>query len=134
MLQGTTEDIRNKSCTCGTERNPMQSHPEDRPVEDSCARSYPHVRHGGRGVEELADDVGGGGDAEEDGADDLLPPGQQQHGILPPATPTSCFIPLDQANGSVALLPVDVAVGEVVAVVWKERVKKKKVVVIAPAQ
>lgn len=83
--------------------------------------SYPHVRHRGRGVKELADDVGGGSNAEEDGADDLLPPGQQQHGILPPATPSSRFIPLDQANGSVALLSVDVAVGEVVAIVWKER-------------
>lgn len=77
-------------------------------------------------MEELADDVGGGSDAEEDGADDLLPPGQQQHGVLPPAAPSSCLIPLDQANGSVALLSVDVAVGEVVAVVWNERVNKKE--------
>lgn len=105
-------------------QQPVQSHREDRPVEDSCTRSYPHVRHRGRGVKELADDVGGGSNAEEDGANDLLPPGQQQHGILPPATPSACFVPLDQANGSVALLSVDVAVGEGVAIVWKERVKK----------
>lgn len=84
-------------------------------------------------MKELADDVGGGSNAEEDGANDLLPPGQQQHGILPPATPASCFIPLDQANGSVALLSVDVAVGEVVAIVWEDRVKKK-VVLIVPAE
>lgn len=74
-------------------------------------------------MKELADDVGGGSNAEEDGANDLLPPGQQQHGILPPATSSSCFIPLDQANRSVALLSVDVAVGEVVAIVWKESKK-----------
>lgn len=80
-------------------------------------RSYPHVRHRGRGVKELADDVGGGGDAEEDGADDLLPPGQQQHGILPPATRPPRFTPLYQANSRVALLSVQVGIGEVVAVV-----------------
>lgn len=40
-------------------------------------------------MEELADDVGGGNNAEDDGAEDLLPPGQQQHGVLSPATLTS---------------------------------------------
>lgn len=81
---------------------------------------HPDVRRRGGGVEELADDVGGGGDAEDDGADDLLPPGQQQDGILPPAAAPSSLAPLDQANGGVAPLPVAVAVGEGVAVVWKE--------------
>lgn len=77
-------------------------------------------------MKELADNVSGGGDAEEDGADDLLPPGQQQHGILPPATASSRFVPLYQANSSVTLLSVDVAVGEVVAVVWKERANQRR--------
>lgn len=93
---------------------------EGRPEEDTSAQrlgSYPHVGHGGGGVKELADDVGGGSNAEEDGANDLLPPGQQQHGVLPPAAPPSCFIRLYQANRSVPLLSVEVAVGEVVAVV-----------------
>lgn len=72
-------------------------------------------------MEELADDVGGGGDAEDDGADDLLPPGQQQHGVLPPPAGAPRLAPLDQAHGRVPLLPVEGAVGEVVAVVWKSR-------------
>lgn len=76
-------------------------------------------------MKELADDVGGGGNAEEDGSDDLLPPGQQQHGILPPATRSPSFTPLYQAKRSVPLLPVEVAVGEVVAIVWKEPAKAK---------
>lgn len=77
-------------------------------------------------MKELADNVSGGSDAEEDGADDLLPPGQQQHGILPPATASSRFAPLYQANRSVTLLSVDVAVGEVVAIVWKERANQRR--------
>lgn len=77
-------------------------------------------------MKELADNVSGGSDAEEDGADDLLPPGQQQHGILPPAAASSRFAPLDQANRSVTLLSVHVAVGEVVAVVWKERANQRR--------
>lgn len=101
---------------------------ERRPHQDGAAagggaaedrtRSYPDVRGGGGGVKELADDVGGGGDAEEDGADDLLPPGQQQHRILPAAARRARFAPLDQADRRlVALLPVEAAVGEAVAVV-----------------
>lgn len=96
--------------------------------------SYPHVHHRGRGVEELADDVGGGGNAEEDGSDDLLPPGQQQHGILPPATPPPRFTPLYQADRGVPLLSVQAAVGEVVAVVWTEAGKAKGVVATGPAR
>lgn len=85
-----------------------------------CLRSYPHIGHRGGGVEELADDVGGGGDAEDDGAEDLLPPGQQQHGVLSPATLTSRSVSLYQAHGTVTFLPVTLAVGEVVAVVYRE--------------
>lgn len=77
-------------------------------------------------MKEFADNVSGGSDAEKDGADDLLPPGQQQHGILPPATASSRFVPLYQANRRVMLLSVDVAVGEVVAVVWKERANQRR--------
>lgn len=76
-------------------------------------------------MKELADDVGGGCDAEEDGPDDLLPPGQQQHGILPPATGSPGFIPLYQADRRVPLLSVEVAVGEVVAIVCKEAAETK---------
>lgn len=68
-------------------------------------------------MEELADDVGGGGNAEDDGAEDLFPPGQQQHGVLPPATLTSRPISLYQAYGTVTFLPVTLVVGEIVAVV-----------------
>ena len=68
-------------------------------------------------MEELADNVGGGSDAEDDGAEDLLPPGQQQHRVLSPAFLRSCTILLNQADSSVAFLPVELAVGEVVAIV-----------------
>lgn len=71
-------------------------------------------------MEELAHDVGGGGDAEDDGAEDLLPPGQQQHGVLPPATLRPRPALLYQADGAVAFLPVQLAVGEEVAVVYGE--------------
>lgn len=68
-------------------------------------------------MEELPDDVGGGGDAEHDGSEDLLPPGQQQHGVLPPAALSSVPVPLYQADGRAAFLPGALAVGEVVPVV-----------------
>lgn len=103
-------------------------------VTYSCCRwslwSYPHVGHRGRGVEELADDVGGGGDAEDDGTEDLLPPGQQQHRVLSPATLTPCPISLYQANSSVTFLPVTLAVGEVVAVVYREEKSVSRILFI----
>lgn len=68
-------------------------------------------------MEELADDVGGGGDAEDDGAQDLLPPGQQQHGVLPPAIVARHPVSLYQAHSAVAFLPETLAIGEVVAIV-----------------
>lgn len=71
-------------------------------------------------MEELPDDVGGGGDAEHNGSEDLLPPGQQQHRVLPPATLTSFPVSLYQADCSAALLPVTLAVREVVPVVCGE--------------
>lgn len=71
-------------------------------------------------MEELPDDVGGGGDAEHNGSEDLLPPGQQQHGVLPPAALSSFPVSLYQADRSAALLPVTLAVGEVVPVVCGE--------------
>lgn len=86
--------------------------------------SYPHIGHRGGRVEELADDVGGGGDAEDDGAEDLLPPGQQKHRVLSPATLTSSTIPLYQADGTVTFPPVTLAVGEVVTVVYGEEKQK----------
>jgi len=73
-------------------------------------------------VEELADDVGGGGDAEDDGAEDLLPPGQQQHGVLSPATLSPRPVSLYQADGTVAFLPVKLAgMGEVAVVCGEEK-------------
>lgn len=68
-------------------------------------------------MEELPDDIGGGGNTEDDGAEDLLPPGQQQHGVLSPATRLSCPVGLYQADGIVTFLPVMFTVGEVVAIV-----------------
>lgn len=73
-------------------------------------------------MEELADDVGGGGDAENDGAEDFLPPGQQQHGVLSPASLATRPVSLYQAHGAVT--PVAPAVGEVVAVVCRGDKKK----------
>ena len=70
-------------------------------------------------MEELADDVGGGHDAEDDGADDLLPPRQQQHRVLPPAALTPDHVSVYQAHRAVTLLPVTLAIGEVVAVVCR---------------
>lgn len=89
----------------------------------SCCRprSYPHIGHGGGRVEEFADDVGGGGDAEDDGAEDLLPPWQQQYGVLPPAAVTPCTVSFYQAYGTFTFLPVTLAVGEVVSVVYGEK-------------
>lgn len=84
--------------------------------------SYPHVGHGGRGVEELADDVGGGGDAEDDGAQDFLPPWQQQHGVLSPASLAARPVSLYHAHGAVT--PVAPSVGEVVAVVYRGEKKE----------
>lgn len=71
-------------------------------------------------VEELADDVGGGCDAEDDGAQDLLPPGQQQYRVLLPATLISGAVSLYEADSGVTLLTVTLAIGEVVAVVYRE--------------
>lgn len=84
--------------------------------------SYPHVGHGGRGVEELADDVGGGGDAEDDGAEDFLPPWQQQHGVLSPASLAARPVSFYHTHGAVT--PVAPSVGEVVAVVYRGEKKK----------
>lgn len=75
-------------------------------------------------MEEFADDVGGGGNAEDDGAEDLLPPGQQQHRVLSPANLAPRPISLYQAHGTVAFLPVTLAVREVVAVVCGEEKQK----------
>lgn len=69
-------------------------------------------------MEELAYDVGGGGDAEDDGAQDLLPPGQEQHGVFVPAAGGLRPASFDHAHRAVPLLPVALAVGEVVAVVY----------------
>ena len=71
-------------------------------------------------MEELADDVRSGGDAEDDGAEDLLPPGQQQHGVLFPATLAIRYISLYQAYGTVTFLPVTLVEGEVVTIVYRE--------------
>lgn len=71
-------------------------------------------------MEELADDVGGGCDAEDDGAQDLLPPGQQQYGVLLPATLIFGAVSLYEADSGVTLLTVTLAIGEVVAVVYRE--------------
>lgn len=71
-------------------------------------------------VEELADDVGGGCDAEDDGAQDLLPPGEQQYGVLLPATLIFGAVSLYEADSGVTLLTVTLAKGEVVAVVYRE--------------
>lgn len=71
-------------------------------------------------MEELADDVSGGSDAEDDCPDNLLPPGQQQHGVLPPTVLRPCPVLADQTHGAIPFLPVALAVREVVAVVYKE--------------
>lgn len=83
-----------------------------------CLRSYPDVGHRSMWVEELADDVGGGCDAEDDGAQDLLPPGQQQYGVLLPATLIFGAVSLYEADSGVTLFTL--AIGEVVAVVYRE--------------
>lgn len=83
--------------------------------------SYPHIGHGSRRVEELADDVGGGGDAEDDSAENFLPPGQQQHRVLPPTIVWAPLVSLYQTNGTFTFLPVMLAVGEVVTVVCGEK-------------
>lgn len=83
--------------------------------------SYPDVGHRGRRVEEPADDVGGGSDAEDDGAEDFLPPGQQQHRVLPPAVVRARLISLYQTDGTFTFLPVILAVGEVVTVVCGDK-------------
>lgn len=98
----------------------MTLNPGSAAAAAGSVRPYPHVGHGGWGVEELSDDVGGGGDAEHNGSEDLLPPGQQQHRVLPPATLTSFPVSLYQADRSAAFLPVTLAVGEVVPVVCGE--------------
>lgn len=73
-------------------------------------------------MEELADDVGGGGDAEDDGAEDFLPPWQQQHGVLSPASLAARPVSLYHAHGAVT--PVAPSVGEVVAVVYRGEKKE----------
>lgn len=73
-------------------------------------------------MEELADDVGGGGDAEDDGAEDFLPPWQQQHGVLSPASLAARPVSLYHTHGAVT--PVAPSVGEVVAVVYRGEKKK----------
>lgn len=75
-------------------------------------------------MEELADDVGSGSDAEDDGAEDLLPPWQQQHWVLSPATVSPCPISLYQAYGAVTFLPVTLGVGEVVTVIYRGEKQK----------
>ena len=91
------------------------------PVAAGCFRSYPHIGHRSRRVEELADDVSGGGDTEDDGPKNLLPPGQQQHGVLSPATVSARLVWLYQADGALAFLPVTLAEGEVIAVVYSKK-------------
>lgn len=72
-------------------------------------------------MEEPADHVGGGSDAENNGAKDFLPPGQQQHWVLPPPVVRSRLVSLYQTNGTFSFLPVILAVGKVVTVVCDEK-------------
>lgn len=84
-------------------------------------RSHPNVGHGSRRVEELADDVGGGSNAEDNCSKDLFPPREQQHWVLSPTTVSAWLVHIYQTNGIVTFLPVTLAVGEVVAVVYSKK-------------
>lgn len=78
-------------------------------------------------MEELADDVGGGGDAEDDSAEDFLPPGQQQHRVLSPATVSPRSISRNQAHSTATFPSIALAIGKVVAIVCGEEGKTSSV-------